>query len=59
MIPPGIETILGEVFHDFNVHGSVHRYNILIYVNPTRYNVTQFILSGNCSTCFGWYHHPS
>jgi hypothetical protein len=26
---------------------------------PTRYNVTQFRLSGNCSTCFGWYHHPS
>ena len=24
-----------------------------------RCNVTQFILSGNCSTCFGWYHHPS
>jgi hypothetical protein len=22
-------------------------------------NVTQFILSGNCSTCFGRYHHPS
>jgi hypothetical protein len=21
--------------------------------------VTQFILSGNCSTHFGWYHHPS
>ena len=21
--------------------------------------VTQFVLSGNCSTCFGWYHHPS
>jgi hypothetical protein len=21
--------------------------------------VTQFILSGNCSKCFGWYHHPS
>jgi len=19
----------------------------------------QFILSGNCCTCFGWYHHPS
>ena len=32
-----------------------------IYSNiyPTRCNVTQFILSGNCSTCFGWYHHPS
>ena len=25
----------------------------------TRCNVTQFILSGNCSTCFGWYFHPS
>jgi len=22
-------------------------------------NVTQFILSGNCPTCFGWYFHPS
>jgi hypothetical protein len=26
---------------------------------PTKCNVTQFILSGNCSTCFGWYLHPS
>jgi len=26
---------------------------------PTRCKITQFILSGNCSTCFGWYHHPS
>ena len=33
----------------------------LLYSNiyPTRCNFTQFILSGNCSTCFGWYHHPS
>ena len=28
-------------------------------IYPTRCNVTQYILSGNCSTCFGWYHHPS
>ena len=28
-------------------------------VYPTRCNVTQFILSGNCSTCFGLYLHPS
>jgi len=28
-------------------------------IYPTRCNVTQFILSGNCCTCFGWYHHPS
>ena len=28
-------------------------------IYPTRFNVTQFILSGNCSTCFGWYHNPA
>jgi len=35
-------------------------YSHLTYYNvcPTKCNVTQFILSGNCSTCFGWYHHP-
>jgi hypothetical protein len=43
-------------FKEFNVHGSVHRdYS---NINPTRCNVTQFILSGNCSTCFGWRYHP-
>jgi len=31
------------------------------YVNkyPTRCNYTQFILSVNCSTCFGWSLYPS
>jgi len=28
-------------------------------IHSTRCNITQFILSGNCSTCFGWYLHPS
>jgi hypothetical protein len=28
-------------------------------IYPTRHDVTQFILHGNCSTCFGWYHHAS
>ena len=32
---------------------------IVLYIYPTRCNATQFILSGNCSTCFGWYHRPS
>jgi hypothetical protein len=36
------------------VHASKEYSNIY----TTRCNVTQFILSGNCSTCFGWYHHP-
>jgi hypothetical protein len=26
-------------------------------IHLTRCNVTQFLLSGNCSTCFGWYHN--
>ena len=26
---------------------------------PRRCNYTQFILSVNCSTCFGWFLHPS
>ena len=36
----------------------VYKY-IFLYsdVYPTRCNVTQVILSGNCSTCFGWCHH--
>jgi len=31
------------------------------YVNkcPTRCYYTQFILSVNCCTCFGWFLHPS
>jgi len=28
-------------------------------IYPTRCNVTQFVLSGKCSTCFRWYLHPS
>jgi len=33
-------------------------YNCIYSIYPTRCNVTQSI-SGNCSTCFGWYLHPS
>ena len=28
-------------------------------IYPTRCNVTQLILPGNCCTFFWWYHHPS
>ena len=47
--------LLDNASHVFNVHGSVHRSNIC----STRLNLAQLILSGNCSTCFGWYHHSS
>ena len=40
----------------FNVHRSVHRKNILIYIQQ---DATLHNLSENCSICFGWYHHPS
>ena len=36
-----------------------HRNELYSNIYPTRCNVTQFNLSGNCSTCFGWYLHPS
>jgi hypothetical protein len=43
----------------FNIHGSVHRNNILLHKNQQDAHVTEFILSDNCSTCFGRYYHPS
>jgi len=51
-----------NIFQDkersFNVHGSVHRKYILIYIQLDAMLHILFI-SGNCSTCFGWYFHPS
>jgi len=46
------------IFCFFNVHGSVHRNNILIYMQQVA-TLHSLFISGNCSTCFGWYHHPS
>ena len=42
----------------FNVHGSVHRKYIPIYIQQDAALHSLFI-SGNCCTCFGWYLHPS
>jgi hypothetical protein len=44
---------------DLTFMGSCIVIIILIYIYPKRCNYTQFILSGNCSKYFGWYHHPS
>ena len=43
----------------FNIHGSVHRNNIILYRSQKDAHVTEFILSDNCSTWFGLYYHPS
>ena len=42
----------------FNVHGSVHRKYIPIYIQQDA-NLNSLFISGNCSTCFGCYFHPS
>jgi len=36
-----------------------HIYSYYSNIYSKRCNVTQFILCGNCSICFGWYFHPS
>jgi len=42
----------------FNVHGSVHRKYIPIYIHQDA-TLHSLFISGNYSTCFGWYLHPS
>jgi len=36
----------------------VHRKYIPIYIQQDE-TLHSLFTSGNCSTCFGWYHHPS
>jgi hypothetical protein len=49
-----------NAFNDtVNIHGSVHRNNILLYKSQQDAHVTEFILSDNCSIGFGCYYHPS
>jgi hypothetical protein len=41
----------------FNIHGSVHRNNILIYIQQDVMLHSLFYLE--TATCFGWYLHLS
>ena len=61
---------MNATHHKFNVYGSVHHKYILIYIYIYIYIYTHthtqqdailhsLFISGNCSTCFGWYLHPS
>jgi len=59
-------TVHSDLIAAFPCQQCCHRTTILRYeyipysnIYPTRCNVTQFILYGNCSTYFEWYHHPS
>ena len=44
------------------MHGPMNikfSFSALLYKSQQDADVTEFILSGNCSTCFGRHHHPS
>jgi hypothetical protein len=47
-----------NIVRRFNVYGFVHRKYIPIYIQQGATLHSLFIY-GNCSTCFGWYFHPS
>jgi hypothetical protein len=42
----------------FKVYWSVHRKYIPIYIQQDA-TLNSIFIFGNCSTCFGWYFHPS
>ena len=42
----------------FNIYGSMHRKYIPIYIKQDA-TLHSLFIPGNCSTCFGWYCHPS
>src|SRR5215475_8104541 len=47
-----------NIIRRFNVHGYVHGNYIPIYIQQDA-TLHSLFLSGNSSTCFGWYFHPS
>ena len=51
--------VFNKIIVKFNIHGSMHHNNLLLYKSQQDAHVTEFILSDNCSTCFGHYFHPS
>jgi hypothetical protein len=51
--------LLTAILSIFNIYGFLQRSNILVYKSQHDAHVTEFNLSGNCSTRFGRHHHPS
>jgi len=50
--------MMRNINNTFNVYGSVHHRYIPIYIQQDA-TLNSLFISGNCSTCFGWYFHPS
>jgi hypothetical protein len=52
--------LFANIIRRFNVYGYVHCKYIPIYVYIQQVaTLHSLFISGNCSTCFGWYFHPS
>ena len=49
---------MNSVLFSFMVHGFLIRKYIPIYIQHDA-TLHSLFISGNCSTCFGWYLHPS
>ena len=47
-----------SIFWRFNFYGSLHRKYFPIYIQQDAMLHSLYI-TGNCSTCFGWFFHPS
>jgi hypothetical protein len=50
--------LFASIIRRFNVYGSVYHKYIPIYIQQDA-TLRCLSISGNCSTCFGWYLHPS
>jgi len=55
-----------RIFHLFDSVRVFHKYSmltkfdtILLYKSQQDAQVTEFLLTDNCSTCFGRHYHPS
>jgi hypothetical protein len=42
----------------FNIYGSMHCKSVPIYIQQDA-TLHSLFISGDCSTCFGWYYHPT
>jgi len=51
--------IIRNQFGIYDCLNCFERYSVYVNKYPTRCNYTPFILSVNCSGCFGWFLHPS
>jgi hypothetical protein len=58
MLSPSSTVITLVRINTFNIHVSAYNNNIPVQKSQQDAHAIEFILSGNCFTCFG-YHHPS